>query len=61
MKNKKIRLKMAEYEITQYDLSKLLGVSESTIYRKLRDELSEQEQDKIVSMIEQSRDEHDEQ
>ena len=51
-KNKRIRLKLAEYELTQYDLSKLLGVSEMTVYRKLREELPEAEQDRIISLIE---------
>lgn len=53
-KNKRIRLKLAEYELTQYDLSKLLGVSEMTVYRKLRDELPKEEQDQIIDLIEKS-------
>lgn len=52
--NKRIRIKMAEYEITQYGLSKLLGVSEMTVYRRLRDELPEEEQDRICDLIEKS-------
>lgn len=52
MKNKTIKMKLAEYEMTQYDLAKLLGVSETTIYRRLREELPEEEQDRIVEMIE---------
>ena len=54
MKNKRIRIKMTEYELTQYDLSKLLGVSEMTVYRRLRDELPEEEQDRIIDLIEKS-------
>lgn len=60
MNNKKVRLKMVEHEITQYGLSKLLGVSEMTVYRRLRDELPEDEQDRIVELIEQSGGEADE-
>ena len=60
MKNKKVRLKMMEHEITQYGLSKLMGVSEMTVYRRLRDELPEDEQDRIVALIEQSGGEADE-
>ena len=52
MKNKKIRLKMMEYEVTQYGLSKLLGVSEMTVYRRLREELPEDEQNRIIALIE---------
>lgn len=52
MKNKTIKMKLAEHEMTQYDLAKLLGVSETTIYRRLREELPEEEQDRIVEMIE---------
>lgn len=51
-------MKLAEYELTQYGLSKLLGVSEMTVYRKLRDELPEEEQDRICKLIEKSGGEH---
>lgn len=52
--NKRVRLKMAEYDITQYGLSKILGVSEMTVYRKLRDELPEEEQARIIRLIEET-------
>lgn len=52
--NKRIRMKLAEYELTQYDLSKLLGVSEMTVYRKLREELPEEEQERICKLIEET-------
>ena len=54
MKNKKLRLKMVEHEVTQYGLSKLLGVSETTVYRRLRDELPEDEQERICKLIERA-------
>lgn len=53
--NKKIRMKLAEYELTQYDLAKLLGVSEMTVYRRLRDELPEKEQRRICKIIEEAK------
>ena len=53
--NIKIRLAMLEHEVTQYGLSKLLGVSEMTVYRRLRDELPEDEQDRIVALIEENK------
>ena len=43
---------MMEYEVTQYGLSKLLGVSEMTVYRRLREELPEDEQNRIIALIE---------
>lgn len=58
MKNKRIRIALLEHGLTQYDLSKLLDVSEMTVYRRLRDELPQEEQDRIVDLIEQSQGEH---
>lgn len=52
--NKRVRLKMVEYGITQYGLSKILGMSEMTVYRRLRDELPEEEQNRIIALIEQT-------
>ena len=52
MKNMKIRLKLMERGLTQYDLSRFLGISETTLYRRLRDELPEEEQDRIIALIE---------
>lgn len=51
-KNKRVRMKLLEHELTQYDLAKMLGVSEMTVYRRLRDELPEEEQDRICELIE---------
>ena len=53
--NKKIRMKLAEHEMTQYDLAKLLGVSEMTVYRRLRDELPAKEQKRICKLIEEAK------
>ena len=52
--NMKIRVKMVEYGLTQYDLSKILGVSEMTVYRRLREELPKKEQARICRLIEES-------
>lgn len=54
MKNKRIKLKLMERELTQYDLSKILGVSETTLYRRLREELPEEDQKRICELIESS-------
>lgn len=53
-KNMRVRLKMVEYGVTQYGLSKLLGMSEITVYRRLRDELPEEEQNRIIALIEKA-------
>ena len=52
MNNLKIRIKMIESGLKQYEVARLLGVSESVFSRKLRDELPEAEQNKIVEIIE---------
>ena len=48
-----IRVAMAQYGLTQWDVAKKLGVSESTFYRMFRDDLPEEEQKRIVSIIEE--------
>ena len=54
MTNIKIRTKMLEKGIKQWQLGKMLGKSEATVYRMLREELPEDEQEKIISLIEGS-------
>lgn len=49
--NKRIRIAMAESGIKQWELARLLGMSESVLSRRLRDELPEDEQDRIVELI----------
>ena len=51
MNNIKIRITMMEHNIKQWQLAKLLDVSESTVNRLLREELPEEEQDRIVEII----------
>lgn len=58
MNNSKVRIKMFESGIKQWEVANMLGISESVFSRRLRNELSEEEQDKIVNLIEQSRGEH---
>lgn len=55
MTNLKIRKAMAEHSLTQWKLARLLGVSESTVYRMIREELPEEEQDRIVALINEGR------
>lgn len=42
------------YDFKQFQLGDALGMSESTIYRKLRKELPEEEQDALVKKIEEA-------
>jgi len=49
--NKKIRLVMFENDLRMFELAKLLGISETTLYRRLRTELPKEEQDRIVKII----------
>ena len=58
MNNSKVRIKMLESGVKQWEVANMLGISESVFSRKLRNELSEEEQDKIVNLIEQSQGEH---
>ena len=51
--NISIRVAMMTHGLTQWDVAKSLGVSESTFYRMMRDELPEDEQKRIVSLIEE--------
>lgn len=53
--NMRIKTKLLEEGFTQWELAKMLGVSESHISRMLRDELQEEEQEKIVSIIEKAK------
>ncbi len=52
--NVKIRIAMLETGMKQWELARILGMSESVLSRRLRDELPEDEQDKIVELIEKA-------
>lgn len=51
MKNQEIRMELKERHIPQWKLGELLGVSENTIYRKLRNELSIEDKQHILDVI----------
>lgn len=51
MKNKRIKLAMMEAELHQWEVARIMGIHEGSLSRRLRDELPEEEQDKIVDMI----------
>ena len=53
MNNLKIRIKLTEKGMKYYELDKILGISEPTRCRMLRNELSEAEQARICKLIDE--------
>ncbi len=51
MNNKKIRIKILENDMKYHQLDKILGISEPTRCRMLRNELPEAEQERICKLI----------
>lgn len=51
--NKCVRDALERHRLNQYELGEALGMSESTIYRLLRNELPEEEQAALVKKIEE--------
>lgn len=54
MKNMKIRQLLLEVGMKNYQLAALMGISEFTLSRKLRNELPEEEQNHIISIIKEN-------
>lgn len=52
MKNKQIREALKKNGVHQWELAKALGMNESVLCRKLREELPEEEKRQILKMIE---------
>lgn len=53
MKNIKIRIKLTELNRRYYWLAEILGISEATLTRRLRKEFPEEEQARIIQLIEE--------
>lgn len=51
MANERVKKTLKDHGLRQWQLAIILGVSEQTIYRKLRVELPEEEQNKLISLI----------
>ena len=49
--NQDIRDTLKLYGLTQYELSKALGIGETTLYRRLRDELPEDQKQEYMNAI----------
>ena len=50
--NKDIRDTLKLYGLTQWDLCKALGIGETTLYRRSRDELPEDQKQEYMKVIE---------
>lgn len=53
MNNLVIRTALMQHNIKKWQLAQILGMSEPTLYRKLRNELPADEQDRICKLIEE--------
>lgn len=53
LNNIQIRLKLTEKGKPYYWLAQQMGISDNTLFRRLREELSEEEQNQIVQLIEE--------
>ena len=53
MNNLIIRTALLTYDVRTWQLAKIMGISEPTVYRRLRQELPEEDQKKIAAMIKQ--------
>ena len=53
MNNLKIRSKLSDNDMRYYVLDRILGISEATRVRMLRNELPEAEQDRICKLIDE--------
>lgn len=51
MKNRIIKEALFKNDLKQYQLAEIMGIHEASLSRKLRNELSEEEQMQIVRMI----------
>ena len=53
MNNMKIRIKLLERNKRLWWLARILGTSEATLSRRLREELPEDEQERIIQLIDE--------
>ncbi len=53
MNNSMIRMKLITTGLKYWQLARILGISEMTLYRRLREELPEDEQVRICTLIDE--------
>ena len=58
MANERVKNTLKNCGLRQWQLAAIIGVSEQTLYRKLRVELPEEEQSKLISIIVAGGDKH---
>ena len=51
MKNEMIRKALKDSGMKQWELAEMLGISEFTLSRKLRNELPQEDKDRILNLI----------
>jgi len=49
--NERVRKELTERRVMHWELAKKLGINETTLCRRLRVELPEEEQDRLISII----------
>ena len=49
--NIKVRVALKETGVKYWELARIMGISDGTLCRRLRDEMPAEEQDRIVNMI----------
>lgn len=59
MANLEIRQQLKKHRVFNYELAELLGITEWTLSRKLRKELPDEEQERIIKLIEEKAGEKD--
>ena len=57
MKNIGVKIKLLEVGMKQWQLARLMGISESQLSRKLRMELPQEEQERIIQIIQNGEEE----
>ena len=53
MANESVKVKLIRAGVRQFELAKALGISETTLYRRLREELPRSEQKRLVAIIDE--------
>lgn len=51
MENKRIRKELKERGVKYWELARIMGISDATLTRRLRNEIPEEEQDRIIKLI----------
>lgn len=58
MKNELIKRELKKHNLKQWQLADMLGIREESLCKKMRYELSKEEQERIISLIEKEGEKH---